>query len=203
MLSNSYDLEQHGQGTCPSYRSQIDRFTLSSLRKQGSRNATLDWIPAFAGMTNYAKLLLSSNLCNIRYKIGQFEQYKRECLQCEKRFTTYEYIESVSLTIVKNDKRREAYDREKLMRGICSACTKRPISTKKIESIVDKIEEEISRYSKTEIGSREIGELVMKELALLDDVAYVRFASVYRKFKDREEFVSEIQDMDVKDNSTE
>ena len=128
-------------------------------------------------------------------KEGRAVRRRRECLECEKRFTTYEYVESVPLTIVKNDERREPFDRQKLLSGINSACKKRPISMKKIESIVDKIENEISKLSKTEIPSLEIGELVMRELASLDDVAYVRFASVYRNFKDRDEFLEEIKDM--------
>ena len=131
-------------------------------------------------------------------KEGRAVRRRRECLECNKRFTTYEYVESVPLTIIKNDQRREPFDRQKLFQGICSACKKRPISIKKIESIVDDIEEEISKLSKTEIPSFEIGKLVMKELAGLDDVAYVRFASVYRKFKDRGEFISEVKEMESK-----
>lgn len=125
-------------------------------------------------------------------KEGRAVRRRRECLECEKRFTTYEYVESVPLTIVKNDQRREPFDREKLLNGINYACAKRPVSTKKIASIVDRIEEELSRLSKTEIPSGEVGKLVMSELAEVDDVAYVRFASVYRKFKDAGEFISEI-----------
>jgi transcriptional repressor NrdR len=128
-------------------------------------------------------------------KEGRAVRRRRECIKCEKRFTTYEYVESVPLTIVKNDQRREPFDREKLLSGMQSACKKRPISMKKIESIADGIEEELSKLSKTEIASTEIGRMVMTELAKLDEVAYVRFASVYRKFKDAGEFISEIQDL--------
>jgi transcriptional repressor NrdR len=128
-------------------------------------------------------------------KEGRAVRRRRECLKCEKRFTTYEYIESVPLTIVKNDQRREPFDRQKLLGGIQSACKKRPVSMKKIESIVDHIEEELSKLSKTEIPSTDVGRMVMAELAKLDEVAYVRFASVYRKFKDAGEFISEIQDL--------
>ena len=131
-------------------------------------------------------------------KEGRAVRRRRECLKCEKRFTTYEYVENVSLTIIKNDQRREPYDRQKLMQGLVAACKKRPVSMKKIESIVDKIENEISKLSRTEVPSSEIGEMVMKELAGLDDVAYVRFASVYRKFKDRDEFISEVKEMEAK-----
>lgn len=128
-------------------------------------------------------------------KEGRAVRRRRECIKCEKRFTTYEYVESVPLTIVKNDQRREPFDREKLLGGLQAACKKRPISMKKIESIVDGIEEDLSKLSKTEIPSTDIGKMVMTELAKLDEVAYVRFASVYRKFKDAGEFISEIQDL--------
>jgi transcriptional repressor NrdR len=131
-------------------------------------------------------------------KEGRAVRRRRECLKCEKRFTTYEYIEKFPLTVVKNDQRREPYDRQKLLQGILSACKKRPISMKKIESIVDKIENEIDKLAKTEINSLEIGKYVMDELYKLDDVAYVRFASVYRKFKDRDEFISEVKGLEVK-----
>ena len=131
-------------------------------------------------------------------KEGRAVRRRRECLKCEKRFTTYEYIEKFPLTVVKNDQRREPYDRQKLLQGLLSACKKRPISMKKIESIVDKIENEIDKLSKTEINSLEIGKYVMDELYKLDDVAYVRFASVYRKFKDRDEFISEVKGLEIK-----
>jgi transcriptional repressor NrdR len=131
-------------------------------------------------------------------KEGTAVRRRRECLKCEKRFTTYEYIENVPLTIIKNDQRREPYDRQKLMAGIVSACKKRPVSMKKIESIVDKIENEITKLSKTEVPSLEVGSLVMRELAELDDVAYVRFASVYRKFKGTEDFISEVKGIGTK-----
>ncbi len=131
-------------------------------------------------------------------KEGRAVRRRRECLECEKRFTTYEYIENFPLTIVKNDQRREPYDRHKLLSGIISACKKRPVSMKKIESIVDKIENQMEKQARTEIFAAEIGRMVMEELYHTDDVAYVRFASVYRKFKDRGEFVSEIQEMESK-----
>ncbi len=131
-------------------------------------------------------------------KEGQAVRRRRECLKCEKRFTTYEYIETVPLTIIKNDQRREPYDRQKLMHGITSACNKRPISTDKIEALVDRIENQIQKLSKTEIPSKEIGGLVMNELYQMDDVAYVRFASVYRKFKDKGEFITEVKELAAK-----
>ena len=124
---------------------------------------------------------------------GRSVRRRRECEKCGKRFTTYEYVENVSLNVVKNDGRREDFDRQKLQRGIELACNKRPISLKKIASLVDEIEEELQGLSKKEITSKEIGELVMKKLKDLDEVAYVRFASVYHKFKDINEFLAELQ----------
>ncbi|KMQ52914.1 transcriptional regulator NrdR [Chitinispirillum alkaliphilum] len=131
-------------------------------------------------------------------KEGRAVRRRRECLECGKRFTTYEYIESTSLIIVKNDRRREAYDRQKLMNGLVSACKKRPVSLKKVESIVDKIENQLEKVGKTEIPSAEIGKMVMEELYGLDEVAYIRFASVYRKFKDISEFISEVKEIESK-----
>lgn len=128
-------------------------------------------------------------------KEGRAVRRRRECLQCEKRFTTYEYVESVPITIVKNDQRREPFERQKLMQGVISACKKRSVSMKKIEQVVDKIENDIAKLSKTEIPSMEVGRLVMDELALIDEVAYIRFASVYRKFKTKDEFIMEVKDM--------
>jgi transcriptional repressor NrdR len=124
---------------------------------------------------------------------GRSVRRRRECEACRKRFTTYEYVEDVSLTIIKNDGRREPFDRQKLQRGIELACNKRPISSKKIASVVDEIEERLQSLSKTEIGSKEVGEEVMRRLKELDEVAYVRFASVYHKFKDINEFMDELR----------
>jgi len=131
-------------------------------------------------------------------KEGRAVRRRRECLKCGERFTTYEYIENVSLTIIKNDQRREPYDRQKLMQGLIAACKKRPVSMKKIDSIVDKIENQIDKLGKTEVPSADIGKMVMSELYDLDEVAYVRFASVYRKFKDISEFISEVKDIEAK-----
>ncbi|MBN1981300.1 MAG: transcriptional repressor NrdR [Chitinivibrionales bacterium] len=132
-------------------------------------------------------------------KEGRAVRRRRECINCAKRFTTYEYIETFPLIVIKNDQRREPYDRQKLMAGIVSACKKRPISMKKIESVIDKIEAELERLSKTEIESRKIGNIVMQQLYHLDDVAYVRFASVYRNFKDKDEFINEIKGLESKE----
>jgi transcriptional repressor NrdR len=124
---------------------------------------------------------------------GRSVRRRRECESCKKRFTTYEYVEDVSLTIIKNDDRREPFDRQKLQRGIELACNKRPVSPKKIASIVDEIEEKLQNLSKPEITSKDVGKEVMKRLKELDEVAYVRFASVYHKFKDLNEFMDELK----------
>ncbi len=126
-------------------------------------------------------------------KEGRAIRRRRECIKCKERYTTYEYIENFDLTVVKNDGRREPYDRQKLLNGIITACKKRPISLKKIESIVDDIETKIHNLSQSEVRSSEVGEQVMKELHEVDEVAYVRFASVYRQFKDKSEFMEELK----------
>ncbi|MDD4503756.1 MAG: transcriptional regulator NrdR [Clostridiaceae bacterium] len=117
---------------------------------------------------------------------------RRECEKCSKRFTTYEKIEEMPLIIVKKDGSREVYQRGKLLNGILRACEKRPISISQIESIVDEIEKELYNSMEKEIGSKIIGELVMNRLKKIDDVAYVRFASVYRQFKDINSFLEEL-----------
>jgi transcriptional repressor NrdR len=136
-------------------------------------------------------------------KEGRAVRRRRECLLCQKRFTTYEYVENVMLTIIKSDQRRESYDRQKLKTGIVTACKKRPVSMKKIESVIDTIENQLEKMGKTEIPSKEIGKMVMNALYSIDEVAYVRFASVYRKFEGREEFVSEIKEMEAKATGSE
>ena len=118
---------------------------------------------------------------------------RRECLKCHKRFTTYERIEQIDLFVVKKDKRREPFDREKLKSGIVKACQKRPISHDSIENILNDIESKIRKKNKTEITSNEIGEMVMKKLKKLDKVAYIRFASVYREFEDIKSFEKELK----------
>lgn len=124
---------------------------------------------------------------------GRAVRRRRECLKCKERYTTYEYIEEVTLTVIKSDGRREPFDRQKLLLGIKLACNKRPISIKKMESLVDEMEEEITKLSRSEIPSSKIGELVMEKLKNIDEVAYVRFASVYRKFQDKAEFLAELK----------
>ncbi len=123
---------------------------------------------------------------------------RRECLKCKKRFTTSEYVRATPFSIVKKDGRREPFDREKLKRGLLKACEKRPVSIEKIEYAVDKIEGELRKLNVKEIKSIVIGDKVMKELKKLDPVAYVRFASVYKEFKDIEDFKKEIQEIKKK-----
>jgi transcriptional repressor NrdR len=120
---------------------------------------------------------------------------RRECLKCEKRFTTYERVESVELVIIKKDGRREPFNREKLLAGIVRACEKRPVPHEKIEKAVDELEMEIRKKDTKEIPSSIIGELVMKKLKKLDKVAYIRFASVYREFADVGDFKKELKEL--------
>lgn len=117
---------------------------------------------------------------------------RRECEKCSKRFTTYEKIEEMPLIIVKKDGSREVYQRSKMMNGLLRACEKRPISISQIEAIADDIEKELYNSMEKEIESKKIGELVMSRLKKIDDVAYVRFASVYRQFKDINTFLEEL-----------
>jgi len=124
---------------------------------------------------------------------------RRECLKCGKRFTTYEYIEEISLLVIKKDGRRESFDRKKMLAGIIRACEKRPVSVEKMEDIVTQVERSIQKKSDREVLSSRIGELVMEKLKFIDDVAYVRFASVYRQFKDVGQFMVELKDILGKD----
>jgi transcriptional repressor NrdR len=120
---------------------------------------------------------------------------RSECLKCGKRFTTYEYIEEVSLMVIKKDGRREPFDRKKILAGIIRACEKRPVSMEKMEEIATQVERSVQKKTDREAPSSKIGELVMEKLKALDDVAYVRFASVYRQFKDVSQFMSELKEM--------
>lgn len=120
---------------------------------------------------------------------------RRECIDCSSRFTTYERIEDVSLMVVKKDNTREEFNRNKITRGIVRACEKRPVSAQQIDDIVTRIEQKSANQMKKEISSQEIGEMVMAELKILDEVAYVRFASVYKSFRDIDTFVTEIRKM--------
>ena len=118
---------------------------------------------------------------------------RRECLACGKRFTTYESVERVPLMVIKNDGRRETFDRNKLLNGLIRSCDKRDIAAEKIIKLAEKIEQEIRNTMEREIKARAIGERVMEHLKDFDEVAYIRFASVYRKFRDIEEFKKELE----------
>jgi transcriptional repressor NrdR len=123
---------------------------------------------------------------------GDVIRRRRECVSCERRFTSYEKIELEPFQVVKRDQRREAYEREKLMGGLRVACRKRPISEQTLVRIADSIEAEMQEAGDREISSRELGNMVMRRLREVDSVAYIRFASVYRRFEDLEEFVREL-----------
>ena len=123
---------------------------------------------------------------------GSSIRRRRECINCGKRFTTYEKVESVPVMVIKKDQTREPFDREKVLSGIIQACRKRPVSMEQMVSMVDTIESEVQNLMDREITSTKIGEMVMSELKKTDDVAYVRFASVYRQFKDINTFLSEV-----------
>ena len=131
---------------------------------------------------------------------GQAIRRRRECMSCTKRFTTYENIEEIPTVIVKKDGNREVYNRNKLINGIIKSCEKRPVSMSTIEEMVDDIEKTIFNSMKNEITSIEIGELVMEKLKDVDEVAYVRFASVYRQFKDVNSFMDELKKLLAEDN---
>ena len=118
---------------------------------------------------------------------------RRECLKCAKRYTTHEYIEHVSLMVVKKDGRRQAYDRARIINGMMKACEKRPVSIVQVENITLDIERELQKRYEREVESAAIGEMIMEKLYELDEVAYVRFASVYRQFRDVSHFMNEIK----------
>ncbi len=120
---------------------------------------------------------------------------RRECLSCQKRFTTYEIVETVPLMVIKKDRSRQAFDRQKLLNGMMRSCEKRPVSYEMLETAVDNIEQVLLNSYEREVSSRYIGELAMAELKKIDEVAYVRFASVYRQFSDLNTFMDELKDM--------
>ena len=128
-------------------------------------------------------------------KDGRTIRRRRECLSCSRRFTTYERLEEMLPMVIKKDGRREAFDREKIIRGIKKSCQKRPVSVTKIEEFVDSLEVYFQELGKKEIDSKEVGERVIRNLKDWDEVAYVRFASVYRQFKDINEFMAELEDI--------
>ena len=123
---------------------------------------------------------------------GQRIRRRRECLQCAKRFTTYEIIESLPIIVIKKDKSRESFNRDKLMTGLLRACEKRPVSIDTLDNMIDEIECIIQNSLDREVSTEKIGELVMEKLKKIDEVAYVRFASVYRQFKDINTFTNEL-----------
>ncbi len=123
---------------------------------------------------------------------GERIRRRRECLKCLKRFTTYEIIESLPVIVIKKDKSREVFNRDKLLNGLMRACEKRPVSIDMLEHIIDDIESTLQNSLDREVTSEKIGELVMDKLKGVDEVAYVRFASVYRQFKDIDTFMSEL-----------
>ncbi|MDP8261480.1 MAG: transcriptional regulator NrdR [Candidatus Kappaea frigidicola] len=130
---------------------------------------------------------------------GDAIRRRRECLKCQRRYTTYEHIEGVSLMVVKKDGRRESFDRKKVLSGLVKSCEKRPISVEKLEETVDDIERTLQRNFDKEVESVEVGELIMQRLGKLDQVAYVRFASVYREFKDVNQFMKELKQILAKE----
>ena len=128
-------------------------------------------------------------------KEGNNIRRRRECVECEKRFTTYERVEETLPLVIKKDGRREVFDRQKIISGIQRACEKRPVSIATIERVVDQMELSLQESGEKEIAASRIGESIMEALQSLDEVAYVRFASVYRQFRDINEFMSELKDI--------
>ena len=126
---------------------------------------------------------------------GDAIRRRRECLKCERRFTSYERIDEIPYMVVKKDGRRERFDRQKVLAGILKACEKRPVSMVQLETIADQAETMAQESSEREVATRAIGEMIMKDLKNLDKVAYVRFASVYLDFKDVPEFMNELKDL--------
>lgn len=129
---------------------------------------------------------------------GERIRRRRECLKCGKRFTTYEIIESLPIIVIKKDKSRETFNRDKLLNGMLRACEKRPVSINTLDAMIDEIESTIQNSLDREVTSDKIGELVMEKLKKVDEVAYVRFASVYRQFKDISTFMDELNKLIAK-----
>jgi transcriptional repressor NrdR len=128
-------------------------------------------------------------------KEGDAIRRRRQCLACERRFTTYEKIDEIPYMVVKKDGRREKFERQKVLNGLIKACEKRPISISKLAAIVDHIESRLADSAERELSTTEVGEILMDELRQLDKIAYVRFASVYRDFQDEQAFLSELQNL--------
>lgn len=128
-------------------------------------------------------------------KEGDAIRRRRQCLACERRFTTYEKIDEIPYMVVKKDGRREKFERQKLLQGLLKACEKRPIQMAKLASLVDRVEARLADSPEREMSTTDIGEMIMDELRALDKIAYVRFASVYRDFQDEQAFLSELQNL--------
>ncbi len=128
-------------------------------------------------------------------KEGDVIRRRRQCLSCERRFTTYERIDEIPYMVVKKDGRREKFDRQKVLTGLLKACEKRPIGMGKLAEMVDEVEGRLAECAEREMATTDIGEMLMERLGALDKIAYVRFASVYRDFQDVEAFLSEIKDL--------
>ncbi|MBM3752703.1 MAG: transcriptional repressor NrdR [Acidobacteria bacterium] len=128
-------------------------------------------------------------------KEGDAIRRRRQCLACERRFTTYEKIDEIPYMVVKKDGRREKFERQKLLQGLLKACEKRPIQMAKLAALVDRVEARLADSPEREMSTTDIGEMIMNELRALDKIAYVRFASVYRDFQDEQAFLSELQNL--------
>jgi transcriptional repressor NrdR len=128
-------------------------------------------------------------------KEGDVIRRRRECLKCERRFTTYERSDEIPYMVVKRDGRREKFDRQKVLEGLLKACEKRPVAMAKLAEVIDEVESILADSSEREVSTTEIGELLMNRLRTLDKIAYVRFASVYRDFQDVEAFLNELKDL--------
>ena len=124
---------------------------------------------------------------------------RRECIECSKRFTTYEAIDTSPVIVIKKDGSREVFDRSKMLAGILKSCYKRPVTTEQLDKIVDDIQNTLANSMRTTVRSKELGEMVMKRLRDIDEVSYVRFASVYCQFKDAETFMNELRSLNAKD----
>jgi transcriptional repressor NrdR len=131
-------------------------------------------------------------------KEGDVIRRRRECIACEKRFTTYERIDEVPYLVIKKDGRREKFDRQKVLAGLLKACEKRPVGMPKLAELVDEVESRLMERAEREVSTTEIGEVLMGRLREIDKVAYVRFASVYRDFQDEEAFFNELKDLILK-----
>ena len=141
--------------------------------------------------TNLDNKVIDSRLS----KDGNVVRRRRECIECHRRFTTHERVEEIMPVVIKKDGRREIFDRGKILSGVQKACSNRPVSMDAVEGLVDRVERHFQDKGDKEIICNEVGEIVMRELHQLDEVAYVRFASVYRQFKDISEFMTEVKDL--------